>query len=98
MPKGKKKKIRGQVFRIKENDEIIVIEILEKKSFDFVLKWYQTELYDIKFELNRLTYQLQHYVLHFIELENLFDVLINYKLYQKASKRNGVPQIDHCLK
>lgn len=90
-PKLKKKKIqnrrvkdpiRGQVRRLKGNDDKIVIEILE--HFDFVLHNYRNDVYDIIFELNRLTYQLQHYALDFVEKENLFDILIENQLYYQT--------------
>lgn len=83
MPKVKKKNyIRGQVRRFKENDEKIVIEILE--NFNFVFKWYFNDFYDIFFEVNRITFQLQHCALSFLRSEHLFDILIENELYYQT--------------
>lgn len=97
MPKKKKTKknhIRGVVRRLKHNDDKIVIEILE--NFQFVLKMYPMESYDIKFALNRVTFQLQHYALSFLKDEQLFDILIENELYHQAPT-SDVPQLNHYL-
>lgn len=87
--------IRGQVRRFRENDNKIVIEILEK--FDSVYKRYLTDLFDIFFEVNRMTYQLQHFALSFLKSENLFDILIDNKLYHQTPTLDA-PQQNHNLK
>lgn len=87
-PKKKKKRgrkkdhIRGQVRRFKQNDEKIIIEIVD--NFDFVLRKYRNDLYDILFELNRMPYQLQHNALDFVKKHKLFDILIKNDLYYQT--------------
>lgn len=91
------KHIYGQVYRVR--DKKIYIEIFQP-SIRLVRKANKSESYDICFILNRVPYQVQHYALHFVEKEQLFNKLINNSYYMcktgKLTQANGVPSLrDH---
>lgn len=78
----KEKQIWGQIVRLSGQD--VIIEIFPE-SYNHVLKTHRNEIYDIFFTLNRMPYQLQHYVLDFVVQENLFTRLINNSYYHCKS-------------
>lgn len=82
--KKKGVQIWGQIVRLSGQD--VIIEIFPE-SFNHVLKSHRHEIYDIVFTMNRLPYQLQHYVLDFVLKENLFTRLINNSYYNCKSAK-----------
>lgn len=92
-PRIKKKDILiyGQIKGINKND--IFIEINDQHYADYIKDNCQRRHFDIYFQLNIMTYQLQHNALKWLKLHNLFDLLIDhpdYNAYTSGTKDNLV--------
>lgn len=70
--------IRGQLCSIDNGN--VFIEILPMHLKD-LMKLYKIDRFSIEFQLNPTVYQLQHTALDYIDRHNLYDTLINNRLY-----------------
>lgn len=75
--------IYGQIKGI--NKDFIYIEINDQYFADYVKENCRRRSFDIYFQLNIMTFQLQHNALKWMRLHNLFDQLINNPKYSLLS-------------
>lgn len=73
--------VMGNIKR-REGDRVYLELIENNKNSDRNRKFMRFDSYDMKFEINRTCYQLQHYALNLIKEKQLFDKLIDSRLCQ----------------
>lgn len=93
--KAKEKELKFDGTIKNRSDNKLFIELYGK-----VKRWCEEDLFDITFQINRMSYQLQHLALSNIQKHELFDILIhNWEYYVKVpgtciSKRSAHPSLN----
>lgn len=66
----------------KYDNDFIYVEIVEEEFAD-LQKYSEKQCFDIRFNMNRVGYQLQHRALDYVRRHSLHSILINNKLYAR---------------
>lgn len=75
-------KVEGKICDFK--DKKVLIDVTKAKSFNSIRESCESELFDISFKLNRLSYKLQHYALEFMLDHELFVRLVDNSDYRST--------------
>lgn len=83
--------IYGQIKGI--NKDFIFIEINDQHYADYVKQNCSRRSFDIYFQLNIMTFQLQHNALNWMRLHKLFDLLVNNPEYNSLSAMSNYSEL-----
>lgn len=82
LPASSNPKIEGKICDLQ--DKKVLFDVMKAKSFNLIRDACETELFDISFKLNRLSYKLQHYALEFILDHEMFVRLVDNSDYRSS--------------